>query len=164
MRGPTRLLLALTLLVGLGACGESTSGGPDEPSDSPATTIGTADWSLVQMAYGTASGGRVSGRLTALDSSAAVEQYAAQFRHAQLPGAIRRAVASTDLPTDRVLAAAVVMVGCDHPTEVTLSGPAGRVSIEAVPVPDPLPECFAPVTSVALVAIDPAFLGQAGSA
>ena len=47
------------------------------------------------------------------------------------------------------LVAAVVSIGCDVPTAVTYD--AGKV--RATKVPNPTPECFAPVTSVAILEV-----------
>jgi hypothetical protein len=59
-----------------------------------------------------------------------------------------------DLPRDQKLAAAVVSIGCDVPPGVTVQKLEDGVAIVPREVPSPLPECLAPVTTVALVGVD----------
>ena len=61
-----------------------------------------------------------------------------------------QAAAATDVPDGQQLAAAVVAIGCDVPTRVVGHGTGDDVALHAV-LPSPTKECFAPITTVALV-------------
>ena len=66
-----------------------------------------------------------------------------------MAGAVRRA----SPPDGRVLLGAVVAVGCDVPPGVRVEGAGSDLRILAKPVPSPLQECLAPVTTVAVVSV-----------
>ena len=56
---------------------------------------------------------------------------------------------------DEELAAQVVAVGCDEPTSVRARRtPEGAVVLEAAQVPSPGRQCFAPMTTVAVVVLE----------
>ena len=67
------------------------------------------------------------------------------------PAGRRTSVAETDVPDGRPLYGAVVSIGCDSPTDVTVTSADAGLVITAGKVPSPMPECFAPMTTVALV-------------
>ena len=155
------LLLSVLLAAGLAAgCGQdaasdrsaptaSTSGG----STSPSPSTGPVDGTVVAMISQTAAGGRVDPHATVLDSSAAVARFAGRFRGGLLQGRIQQALAKADLGADRVPVAAVVALGCDVPKHVDVQRTADGLQVTAQPVASPLPECLAPVTTVAVVAV-----------
>ena len=58
------------------------------------------------------------------------------------------------MPEGQELYGAVIAVGCDSPDQVVVDVHDAEVTITAVKVPSPLPECFAPMTTVALVLVD----------
>jgi hypothetical protein len=66
---------------------------------------------------------------------------------------IKDKVAATDVPEGQALVAAVVGIGCDVPPSVTITETGGGVEITPDKVASPLPECFAPVTSVAMALV-----------
>lgn len=136
-----RLLGILSLLLVLPACGADEGaagdGGTDEPAP-PATVL----------VSGTASGGRPADRWTELADGAAVAAYAERFR-GPLPGDLVEAAGTVDLAEGEVLVAQVVAVGCEVPPGATV----GDGALVAQEVAAPLPECLAPVTTVALAAV-----------
>jgi hypothetical protein len=58
------------------------------------------------------------------------------------------------VPSGQTLLGAVVAIGCDVPPGVTVQHADGGLAITALKVEKPREECFAPVTTVALVAVD----------
>jgi hypothetical protein len=146
-----RLLLgtvatALVLLVG--GCADASS---DAADDGGGQTSG--DPQTVAIVSETAAGGQVDPRAVPVDDEAARAKFTAQFERGSLDAKIADAVAGATVPQGYTVMAAVVAIGCDVPPGVTVTqGPDGwEVQPEAVP--SPLQECFAPVTSVAVVAV-----------
>ena len=140
-----RTLGIIALLLALAACGsdqESANDAPD-PGVGPAMT-------QVALLTGTSAGGEVTTEPTVLADDAAVQEYADQFRNDELGGEIVTTAAKTEVPDGQQLAAAVVAVGCEVPTRVVATGTDEDVALNAV-LPSPTKECFAPITTVALV-------------
>lgn len=100
----------------------------------------------------TSVGGEV-GRGAVLSDEAAVTAYADGFTSPVMGERLRAAYDAAEVPTGSVLYAAVVSVGCDAPTEVTVAAGPDGLDVEAVPVAAPQQECFAPMTTVALVEV-----------
>ena len=75
--------------------------------------------------------------------------FSAQFTRGGLQEAILTAVLTNEPAPGNELVAAVVSIGCDVPTAVTYD--AGKV--RAMKVANPIPECFAAVTSVAILEV-----------
>lgn len=144
--------LALLALIasGTSACGDDESDpiggdtGPERPAHS----------STVAILSATAAGGKVSMSPTPLPDEQAARRYSQQFRQPGLGRQIADVVARTEVPDGQALAAAVVSVGCDVPPSVTITETDDGVVVSADEVPSPMPECFAAVTSVALVLVD----------
>ena len=112
------------------------------------------DFTEVALLSLTAGGGKVEYRATVLGDTRAAKRFAAEFRHEALGNRLAAAMRNADLPRDQKLAAAVVSIGCDVPPGVTVQKLDDGVAIVPGEVPSPLPECLAPVTTVALVAVD----------
>ena len=89
-----------------------------------------------------------------LDSEAAVHDFTAGFDGGSLAGDVQDQVATTDVPDGQVVAGAVVAIGCDVPPGVTVQRAGDGIEITPLAVTAPKPECFAPVTTVALVLVD----------
>ena len=124
-------------------------------SSPPGSTPGEAvDFTEVALLSLTAGGGRVDYRATVLSDTRAAKRFAAEFRHEALGNRLAAAMRKADLRPDQRLAAAVVSIGCDVPPGVTVQKLDDGVAIVPREVPSPLPECLAPVTTVALVAVD----------
>jgi hypothetical protein len=155
------LMLTLTLasatLAGCGSDdggvghGEDLAGGPSTES---ATSSGSVDFTEVALVAQTAAGGSVSERATVLDDAAALRTFSDQFRAPGMADRLEAAVAKADVPSGQTLLGAVVAIGCDVPPGVTVQHADGGLAITALKVEKPREECFAPVTTVALVAVD----------
>ena len=153
--GPA-LLAAVVLLAG---CGDSTSDSASDaasqsssttPSDEPTEAAGPQTIAIVSQ---TAAGGEVDLNAVPVDDDAALHEFTAQFNKAGLEEKIATAVAGATVPEGYTVMGAVVAIGCDVPPDVSVEeGPDGWV-ITPHKVPSPLQECFAPVTSVAIVAV-----------
>jgi hypothetical protein len=139
---------ALTFTAGCGSATSSTADGPDSPSAGPIT--GAQVLPLISMTGG---GGRISTTATLLDTPAHVQSFSRQFRapalERQITAAVDRAKQSGYL-----VYGAVVGMGCDRPPGADVSLDAnGDVRIVAHEVASPLPECLAPVTTVAIATV-----------
>jgi len=150
-------LLALLLL--LAGCGDSTSdSASDTASQQPSTTAPdepteSAAPQTIAIVSQTAAGGEVDLNAVPVDDDAALQEFTAQFNKAGLEEKIATAVAGATVPEGYTVMGAVVSIGCDVPPDVSVEeGPDGWV-VTPQKVPSPLQECFAPVTSVAIVAV-----------
>jgi hypothetical protein len=150
------LIVLLLLAAGTTSCG-SDSGDADDASGSPTPTAPPSDAPVepvtVAILSRTAAGGEVSPRAVPLPDAAAVGRFAEQFVDSAFGREIAARVRATDVPSGRRLMGAVVAIGCDVPDSVTVTVTADGVSIVADKATSPVPECFAAVTSVALVLV-----------
>jgi hypothetical protein len=139
---------ALAVTAGCGSSSSSTAAGPDSPSPGP--IAGAHVLPLISLTGG---GGRVSTTATLLDTPAHVRGFGAQFRSPAL-GRQVAAAAARARDSGLLVYGAVVAVGCDRPpgADVALDD-GGDVTITARPVASPLPECLAPVTTVAVATV-----------
>ena len=80
-----------------------------------------------------------------------MQEFTSQFESDDMVQQIQHAVANTDVPDGQALYAAVVSIGCDSPTDVSVTDSGAGLVITAGKVPSPQLECFAPMTTVALV-------------
>ena len=151
-------LLALVLLAG---CGDSTSDSASDPAPQPTSTSTTAEDEpteesapqTVAIVSQTGAGGEVDLNAVPVEDEAARQEFTAQFQRAGLDEKIAKAVAGATVPEGYTVMGAVVAIGCDVPPDVSVEqGPDGWV-VTPHKVPSPLQECFAPVTSVAIVAV-----------
>ncbi|KQZ67169.1 hypothetical protein [Nocardioides sp. Root151] len=168
----TSLLLAVptTLLaLTLGACGSESDGdddtraedttqttpstGPGSTSPSPSTGGGGVDFDEVAILHATAAGGETSAAPVVLDSDAAVADFVAPFTRGDLGQQVQTTYDATKVPDGRTMVGSVISIGCDVPPGVTVSA-ADSLTITPKKVASPLPECLAPVTTVALVLVD----------
>ena len=76
------------------------------------------------------------------------------FRTPQLGEKIRSVVQRIRIAEGQALYGAVIAVGCDVPPSASVEVTEGKVVITAGKVTNPLPECFAPVTSVAIAVVE----------
>ena len=104
------------------------------------------------IASGTAIGGEPERAATEVGSRAAMRKFARRHDVEELRKDLL--AAHEDAEAGEAVWVAVVSVGCDVPPGVDVSGTADQVYLDPQPVEEPLPECFAPVTSVAVVAVD----------
>jgi hypothetical protein len=157
-------LLAVLALVAAG-CGTDTSSTdaaePTSSSASPSQSAGSTrggdevGHEVLAILTATAAGGSVSPVAVRLDDpdDPLARAFVAQFRSKAFSRTVRRGIQAASPVEGSSVYGAVVAVGCDVPQDVVVAELAGRVSIRAVPVEDPLPECFAPMTTVALVRV-----------
>ena len=167
-------LPTLLLVAALGACGDEDGGTASDdstptatptasPTTSPTASPTTSDsppkdgpgdevdFDLVDTITVTAAGGAVMPTAVALTDEASVAGFNAQFESDDMVQQIQHAVAGVDVPDGQALYAAVVAIGCDSPTDVTVRDVGAGLVITAGKVPSPMQECFAPMTTVALV-------------
>ncbi|MDH2414755.1 hypothetical protein [Nocardioides sp. CER19] len=144
----TRLLGVLTAVLLLAACGNGSS-----PGDAPATRTAQPDTGFVaseRLVSQTAGGGAVADRATPLPDAAAVAAFTRDFE-AALAAKVRAAAGAISVASGQQLLGQVVSVGCDVPPGVTVE--RDPLAVRADPVASPKKECFAPVTTVALVVV-----------
>jgi hypothetical protein len=156
---------AALLAALLAGCGDATSDAASDPApgrtEPTATTssMPTVDPSkgleaqTIAIVSQTAVGGHVDLDAVPLADEGAQAAFAAQFNRPGMERKVAKAVAAATVPEGYTVMGAVVMVGCDVPPGVLVTqGPDGWV-VTPEPVVSPLQECFAPVTSVAIVAV-----------
>ncbi|QIG41562.1 hypothetical protein G5V58_01155 [Nocardioides anomalus] len=168
---PTVLLAVL--LTGLTACGDDSGTVADDPPRSATPTPSSSDspggddrpgpgdpveFELVTTLTETAARGDVSTEAVPLPDDPAVQQFVAAFTE-PLQASVEQAVAGAAVPDDMQLYGAVVNVGCDAPDQVQVVENAGALQVIAEKVPDPKRECFAPMTTVALVLVPASAVG-----
>jgi hypothetical protein len=164
------LLPALLLAGVLAGCGDdepAVTDGPGPTSTAPTSTAPTStaptkgttgepvDFELVEMITETGAGGSVEpgGAAVPLSDDVAVQEFTAQFSSDAISTQIQEAVDKTEVSDDMLLYGAVVAVGCDTPTDVIVTTGDQGLVITAEKVPSPLMECFAAMTTVALVLV-----------
>lgn len=155
------LLLVLALAAGCGDEPRSTSPRVETPAGTRTTEPAGDAWVEIAIVTGTAAGGEVSNEPARVDTQAALDAFVAQFERSDLAdkvlGAVSGAVSGAGMPEGWVPVAAVISIGCDVPPGVVVDT-AGGLSVTGQKVAEPLPECFAAMTSVAVLAVDPAVL------
>jgi hypothetical protein len=147
-------LLALLGSLALAGCGDEKAGG--EADDEPRGPVG---FELVEMVTETAVGGTVSPDAVPLADVSAVQQFSSQFDDDRMETALVQLVDGLEVPDDQAAYAAVVAIGCAVPTEVTVTSTDSGIVVEAVKPSLKPEECFAPMTSVAVVLVDESVVG-----
>jgi hypothetical protein len=158
-------LPAVLLAALLAGCGDATSDAASDPAGdrteptASASSMPTVDPSseleaqTIAIVSQTAVGGHVDLDAVPLADDAAQQEFVAQFNRPGMGRKISQAVASATVPEGYTVMGAVVSLGCDVPPGVLVTqSPDGWV-VTPEPVVSPLKECFAPVTSVAVVAV-----------
>ena len=161
MRTPLGVLALLaTLLLGslLGGCGDETSTGGegDEPDRQP---TGEVTFELVEMVTETAVGGTIVPEATAVPDQLALQGFAGQFEDDRMLTRLTQVLDGLEVPDDKAAYAAVVAIGCEVPPEVTVSRTDTQLVIADADLTPEQSECFAPMTSVAVVLVDEAVAG-----
>lgn len=146
--GPLPVLAVLAGLTTLVGCGEE----PEDRADDPATQSQTtpADPQVVDIVSGTAAGGDVTGVATVIEDDRDLARYLRQFE-SPFAGDLTDAIDAHELADDRVLGLAVIAISCDEPPSATVTFDGQEYVVTAGKVVNPHPECFAPVTSVAVL-------------
>jgi hypothetical protein len=152
MRRTLGTLLAAAALATTAGCGSASSSttatAPDSPGPGPITGA-----KVLPLISQTGGGGRMSTQATLLGTKAQVAAFTRQFR---APGLGQRvgAAAAEAAKSGYLVYGAVVAFGCDVPPGAVVALDAnGDVKITAEEVASPLPECLAPVTTVALATV-----------
>ena len=109
---------------------------------------------MVEIVSETAAGGESGDPAVRVDRPAGMARLTRDFRTPGLADKISSVVERIRLAEGQALYGAVIAVGCDVPPSATVEVTDGKVVITAAKIPNPLPECFAPVTSVAIAVVD----------
>jgi len=160
---------ATALVLVLAGCGDTASEVADAPTDPTASPTATAsptdspssspgsqgavDFQEIALLSQTAAGGQADPNAVRLDSPAQRKAFLEQFEHPGFGTRIEHAITAATVPEGHVLLGAVVSIGCDVPPGVTVTGGPDGWLIYPQEVASPLPECFAPVTTVAVVSV-----------
>lgn len=155
-RAAATLVVPLLLLAGCGTdTGSPRSTTTPTPSPtSPATSdSGVPDARTVAIVTVTGAGGRPSPLAVRLDTPAAIDAFGAEFAQRGMRHRLRTEAADASLGPGEVLVGAVVALGCGVPDTLVVTDEGGRLMIAAGPIEDSPQECFAPMTSVGLVAV-----------
>lgn len=156
-----RAAVAIALLAVLTGCGDDggTSGpGARDPADPPTTEPpGTTPAppeppEVVAIVSAPASGEEASTEVpTVLDDARALADYVAALGSGALGEEVTRVVEAHRPSPGRVLAAAVVAVGCDVPRDATVTERDGGFVVVPAKVAGAPQQCYVPVASVAVV-------------
>jgi hypothetical protein len=162
------LAVGLALSLTLGACGEDSPAGEDSRGTDTPTETSTpepepevepepepdVEVEVIRIVSQTAAGGEIGASALRIDQPAGMAELVRGFRTPELAVKIRRVVEKAELATGQALYGQVIAIGCDVPPSASAAVDGDAVMITAGKVVNPLPECFAPVTSVAIARVD----------
>lgn len=155
MRRTLGTLITLAALLGLAGCGDETASEPEHTSDpeTPASSPTAMEHDVLAILSETAAGGTVSPTLTPLPGPEEVAAFTEQFDSDAFREEIATEVEDHEPREGYVVGAAVVALGCDVPPGVSVVAAGDGYTVTPDKVADPLPECYAPVTSVAVIEV-----------
>ena len=146
-------LLALAILLA-GCADSSSSTGTDDAAPSPTSSTSPPSEPLtVGIVSETAAGGEVDLTAVPVEEDADRRAFTAQFQRGEIDEKIGAAIGSSTIPEGYEVWGAVVAIGCDVPTDVQAAQEGDGWVLEPQMPSETMQECFAPVTSVALVAV-----------
>lgn len=163
-RALTSSALTLVLAGSAAACGEedqnraedpaaptlsSTPAGTEVPTEGETATAGAPE--VVTIVSGSAAGGEVEKEATVLEEDGALDAYLERFDSPRFVADLRNAAEAVPLAAGRFVALAVIHIACDAPPSATVVEEDGAFIVSAAKVTAPRQECFAPVTSVAVL-------------
>lgn len=157
MRRSLGTLLLLPAL--LAACGDDTATDPGDAASEPETQLSSStstsplDHEVLAILSETAAGGSVSPTLTPLPGPDEVAAFVEQFDSAELGQEVAAEVRTHEPAEGYVVGAAVIAIGCDVPPGVSVRPDGDGYTVHPDKVTEPLKECFAPVTSVAVIEV-----------
>lgn len=126
----------------------STSSGSESSPGDPGDAL--VEPSLEGLIALTAAGGEVTTTPTPVDTVEQQAAYLADFDQ-RMSGRLRAAVLTLSVPPGATLTATVVAVGCESPETVDITRTDDGWTVVAPPTKGPEVQCFAPITTVALV-------------
>ena len=132
--------------MALAGCGEDDGGSTEPSSDA-------SEAELVQMLVLTSAGGEVSPTAYYVDDPRRWTPTRRRSRTATTSSAAVQQAVEDAGDTEGRLAAATVAIGCDVPDGVSITEGDNGPEVHPDKVANPKPECFAPMTSVAIVEI-----------
>lgn len=146
---------AVLLAASLAACGGEAA---DERADDSAADVGEggagAPVVLRERLVTATDAGEGPGEVAVpVGDDAALAGFTADFTE-RFASDVVEAAAALEVEGDEELAAQVVAIGCDEPTSVEARRTPAGVVLEPGPLPSPGRQCFAPMTTVAVVVLE----------
>ena len=162
MRHALGILVAATAVLLTAGCGaDSPDSATDRPTDAQSnqptdepTGKPSQSFDVVAILSSSAAGGTTSKAAVDVGTAAGVNRLVASLRGNALANQVRAKVAATEIPAGKRLIGAVVSVGCDVPTGVSVTGGPGGAHLQPIFTGERLPECLVAVTSIALVLVE----------
>ena len=153
------VLAALAVLTGCGeestdrADDSATQSEQDRPTDEPTDEPADAgDPVVVDIVSGSAVGrAPVAETATVISGDAMLDRYLRQFDSPSFLADLNAAIAAAEPEEGRVLGLAVIEISCDEPPSAEVTQEGAKFFVTAGKVVNPHQECFAPVTSVAVL-------------
>lgn len=142
-------LTTLAVLTALTGCGGESGDRADDPATQEQTDAAAPR--VVDIVSGSAAGGDVAAEATVIEDDRALERYLRQFDSDPFVGELTEAIDAHELAGDRVLGLAVIEISCDEPPSATVTSDGDAFVVTAAKVTSPHIECYAPVTSVAVL-------------
>jgi len=142
-------LLVVAALTALTACGDETDDRADDPATQEQTDVAAPQ--VVDIVSGSAVDGDVATEATVIADDRLLSRYLEQFHNAPFVAVLTDAIEAHDFADGRVLGLAVIEISCDEPPSATVTEMHGAFVVTPGKVVNPHPECFAPVTSVAVL-------------
>lgn len=129
---------------------EDRAGGSSEAGQQPDDGDG-GEPVVVEIVSGSAARGDVSGEATVIGDERELDRYLRQFSNETFTSDVTAAIEAHDFADGRVPGLAVIEISCDTPPSATVTQEGSRFLVTPAKVADPLPECYVPVTSVAVL-------------
>ena len=142
---------AVLLAASLGACGGEAA--DERADDSVGQGAGAPVVLRERLVTATDAGEGPDEVAVPVGDDAALAGFTADFTE-RFASDVVEAAAALEVEGDEELAAQVVSIGCDEPTSVEARRTPAGVVLEPGPLPSPGRQCFAPMTTVAVVVLE----------